>query len=1254
MDRTILLTELRSAIKSIGREDWQIEFREDCPSSDVVLHTNHCVVFFVLIPSSSQIISVHKKAQNEIAALSQRQKASWPRDNNLVFLITDTDFPPMACANARKVVEDRYYCRKFVLHLNGKSLSELLCALPFWPLTPSFHTADISVSFSVKGLLKEFDPELTSDLAAMHPGVDRIAENIVAGKYQLIDQSSSGRKFIARERNELPGIRVTGLDILDFRGIGLIDQKVMPLTSDITIIYGPNGTGKTSIADALEWVVTGNISHVETNRQSCDEPDPIVNLFSTGSTTKVTCHLNNNSSVTRKKDGRKEIRQINGVQSPDDRKIIDHVVGTRVPKGVTPLPIQHLRELFSGTHLLAQHNMRKFLEKTKAAERFDILTKMIGAEEFVRFRDKASSVSKRLEIYLRDLTYESERISSEFKDLKNKVTQSRVEVKDIQNVLSKDRTAIKRIQELIEILEQIGCVFDKELLGCLHKENLDNYIDGIVSYLEPIIESKNKQISELLFKLDNIKQLITPKLKVREEIEELRREISHHNEMISKLQKDHTELIKELKPHVEHREILYKESSEAEFKNKQLLWLSSYYGEYTQLIEQIKENKIKLSNCLAVICKYEKEFHQNEDVLGTILSSLKRTEQNIIGQKEKLSSLNILANRLEEVIINHNKTKHLKENITSISQKIKELQAKLDTAKMQTKGANSLTNNLRGIYEKLSSGHETRHTILARLYELTDLPKCSLCGREFSSIDEAKSTIKQQLFSIPDELADITHRYEKAKKDEGIAIEKEQTIIQELKRTESSLDDHNKQLSAILSKIHGYILECKNISIILPEDNPESWTNIIAESFKIYQVDKLVSEITYLKDQNATVMAQIEKIKQMISTENEGARKIRLEEERLKTRIVNIQTEMMANKIDPQKLPTMKCLSEEIASVKKQLVALNNQLSSQDEQIKPLVTKDKDLKDKITTINEQITCGKKRLNECESIWIEFTSLCQMADVEVNDVHKSIQKRIQAVYDMKVSLGEASNIYLELQQYASLERKYSELHNYLQKQEQLEKELKGKQNKADYLKKWHDRLKILETEVSKQQVSTVGAHLKQLEPTLQLLYTRLNPHPVFGGVKVAVSEENHTLDIHSMTSDEADIKPTIISPSKFFSDAQLNVLAISIFLAGALQQQWSRFRTLIIDDPIQQMDEMNVAAFLDLVRGLAGTYQFIIFTCSRDFYLLALDKLACMNAASSKCFNAYRLEGMAPAKLAVHCDTNTIPKDTSNNIDQIHT
>ncbi len=1238
MDQNKLLTELRSTLKAIDRENWRLESRDDCPSSNAVLHTPHCVVFFVLVSSCSKIETAHKKAQSEIAALSQPRKPSWPRDKYLVLLVTDVEFPLKAQTSARMVIEDRFYCRKFVLHVNGKPLQELLHTLPFWPITPSFLSAETSVSLSVKELLKDFDPELTSNLASMRPGVDGIADKIVEGKYQLIAQSSSGRQFTARESKDLPGIRLTGLDISNFRGIQCIDQKKMPFTADITIVYGPNGTGKTSIADALEWVVTGNISHIDTTKQSPNEPDPIVNLFSPDGTTKVTCYLDNDTFVSRAKDGRKETKQIDGKHEQDNRKVIDHVVGMKAPAGVTPLHIQHLRELFSGSHLLSQHNMRRFLELTNASDRFDTLTNMIGAEEFVRFREKTASVNKRLETTLRDQTYEAEKAQHESKNIENKMRQVRGELKNIQNILSKDHTPTERIQELIEILEQNGCILDKELLIHLQNESTLNHIDGVTSYLEPIITSKKKQVSDLLLKFENLKKSVPQKLKIHKELEQLRKESLQQKEMLSRLQNNHSELTEKLKQQSGIHDNLSKKRYEVETKHKQLSWLNSIHSEYTRSVEQLQEISKTLNSHLAAIRELEKELYQKHDLLGSIQSSLEKTNQQIANKHESLSCLTALSNRLQEMLFNHAEIKKLGEKASKLDQESKDLRSKLNVAKTQAKTAHSLTGSLQHTYEELSAGHETRQTLLARLYELVDSPKCTLCGREFSSVDEAKSTIKQQLTSVPKELTSITHKVEKARKDEENAVAKVRTLSHALEANESSLDDCRKQQAVVFEKVKDFVLECKKLSVILPEDNFNNWTDVITESLAKYQTDELTSEIMRLKDQKALVPAQIVKLQQTISTETTVIDKARHEKERLESYITNTQTEMISHKFDPQKLPSLECLSKELSLVTSRLEATGGQLVEQENLMKPLLVKDKQLRNEIANISERIVHEKKRLNACESIWIEFTSLCQAIDVNVDNIHNSIQTKKQTVLDTKVSLDPADSIFQELQQYALLERKSSDLQHFDEERKRLEKVLKSTQDTVSHLQRWYNRLKTLETEVSRQQAATVGAHLKQLEPILQLLYNRLNPHPVFGSVKVMVDEDSHTLDVQTMTNIEYGSKQIVVSPSKFFSDAQLNVLAISVFLAGALQQRWSRFRTLIIDDPIQQMDEMNVAAFLDLLRGLTGDHQFIVFTCSRDFYLLALDKLTCLNKTKPGRFCAYRLEGVEPAKLKVYCDT----------------
>lgn len=252
--------------------------------------------------------------------------------------------------------------------------------------------------------------------------------------------------------------------------------------------------------------------------------------------------------------------------------------------------------------------------------------------------------------------------------------------------------------------------------------------------------------------------------------------------------------------------------------------------------------------------------------------------------------------------------------------------------------------------------------------------------------------------------------------------------------------------------------------------------------------------------------------------------------------------------------------------------------------------------------------------------------------------ESIRAATQKMEELRQSIAGLEKKVQVLQQVVSMTRLKSDVDALGRTTQDAKQGVEVASENEARFRNWMSHLEKLEAEVVRRQVDVVGTHLQRLEPTMQQLYHRLNPHPIFGHLRIRVKEETRELDVEAEPSvDRERLGDVSVAPSAFFSDAQMNTLAISVFLAGALRQRWSGFNTILIDDPIQQMDEMNVNAFLDLVRGLAGQRQFIIFTCSRDFYLLALDKLDCLNKSKKGTFLAYRLEGVAPAELKVHCD-----------------
>jgi len=64
-------------------------------------------------------------------------------------------------------------------------------------------------------------------------------------------------------------MRLKELTIAGFRGFKL--PKTIPLDADIVVIHGSNGSGKSSIVEALEWLLLGDISRHEcaSSRSGC-------------------------------------------------------------------------------------------------------------------------------------------------------------------------------------------------------------------------------------------------------------------------------------------------------------------------------------------------------------------------------------------------------------------------------------------------------------------------------------------------------------------------------------------------------------------------------------------------------------------------------------------------------------------------------------------------------------------------------------------------------------------------------------------------------------------------------------------------------------------------------------------------------------------------------------------------------------------------------------------------------------------------
>ncbi len=71
----------------------------------------------------------------------------------------------------------------------------------------------------------------------------------------------------------------------------------------------------------------------------------------------------------------------------------------------------------------------------------------------------------------------------------------------------------------------------------------------------------------------------------------------------------------------------------------------------------------------------------------------------------------------------------------------------------------------------------------------------------------------------------------------------------------------------------------------------------------------------------------------------------------------------------------------------------------------------------------------------------------------------------------------------------------------------------------------------------------------------------------------------------------------VDPRLVHSEGQMAALAVSMLCAASLTYPWSRWRALVLDDPLQHNDAIHAAAFADLIGNLVQHkgYQVLLST-----------------------------------------------------------
>ena len=1233
------IEQLKKALSEISDSNWAIEKLEECPTSDLVLRTPCYIAFFAMVEQVELLRDVYRNAQAEIISVRSTKGAKWPRDLNLVLLVGGETHPDPA--SIRELVDDRYVCRKFVICLNGRDIRDALEDLPFWLSGDLLGRAPTLVWAGVQEVVKGYDPGLIADLASYSPGAERVFEKILEGKYNLSSEPLRSEVVTLPRMSPAVRTRLEGLDITDFRGIRRLQWEDMPLSGDVVFIYGPNGVGKTSIANAVEWAITGQVYRLQRapSRSARGGPDPIVNVLSDKGEARVICRLSNCDPVCRvKKRGRPMERLIGFARASDDRAIIDHVVGTKAPSREARLRIERLRDAFRGSHMLSQHDIRQFLEETGPVDRFDILTNMIGAEEFVRFRQKVAAVLWHLNAHVGGMAEQSKSQKRELEDLSMRLRGRKKELERLSQAVTADRTAEDLASELVQGLRSCQCTIDEAAIERANAEPAERRFELVAVHAETVIRSKKVATEDLLVRLKSLEQELQGYIEARTRQEALAAEIASKKSVSEKMLADLQKQEKASRDIQAHLQVLRTKQSEAVRRYADLNWLKDNLPAYRQSQHTLRHIEDSLVGQREELQRVETALEEQQKSLNIKRARLEEVEKTVTSNTIREQALVALLKQLPHVQARRQEAEQLGSREKQLDSQISKLKEQTNSLRREACAMRARLDELQKAYDSEAARYDVLSSFLARLAELVASTECPLCGRHFSSIEEAKNIIHGHISAIPLQLRELARHLGEAKKEADAKQSQVDSIASKIRALEVESEQVRSSKAVVTKAVQEFLAECAALAVTVSVDDATSWQNALEQVLRESEVASMRSEAASLRE---TISKLASRFAEQQNAVDELRRKLvhnEKERTRLITTVQGLEAGMVQRGFEPGSLPEGDRLAAEMLKAQDEAKECSESVAKRETELRIVESATAGLRENLRRADEDVVSKETQFRQYETTCNRFVAACSVIGVDPENPRESIAAVKQKASVLNQSLSGLEEKRQVLQQVAGLGRLRLELDGLKRAEDDIKRQAEARLREESQLRNWISRIEHLETEVLRRQVDVVGTHLKDLEPTTDRLYHRLNPHPIFGKVRIRVDEKTRELYIEAEASVASDQLGDIsVSPSVFFSDAQMNSLAITVFLAGALRQRWSGFNTILIDDPIQQMDEMNVCAFLDLIRSLSGRQQFIIFTCSREFYLLALEKLVCLNKSKQGSFLAYRLEGIAPAELKVHCD-----------------
>lgn len=1187
---------IRDAIQSL----WSVDDGRNVAITDgpemLVLKLPSDIAAFSLFDSHPD--EVYQRTYNGFKQLYRENSREWDR-RTLSFVICRTSEEEKDDRFYASLEQDPLFCRKYVIRSladSDRQRDELL-RLPFFPLRGSDGGA-LQRPQSAQDLLQAAGLSASLARNLVEAGVrspERIATDLREGKEQLpsaICAPRPGHLTLSRPRAHS---RLVSLTVEGFRVYR--DKQTFPLDAPVVVLYGPNGLGKTSFFDAIDYACTGRIGRLNQKRNLSEFARMATHLDKTPGSGCVNVEVRgeegNDSAIWKleRNTGDWSNAWINGDRA--DRKTV--ISKLTQANWLDSAPRQQAYEnLFRATHLFGQDEhelLAAFKKDSVIPEAF--ISDMLALQDYSQGISKAGNVTAQLASYRDQIERELGELRLEAKALDDSIVE--LGASDTEA----EPTPIEKIlHDLRGDLVKLG--LDDNLPPDSPTVNAFSEWQEVLSGEGSATEGLISEVRQLEAELPTYRRLHEESGHVRDRLKQIEGELTS----IAAAEQEATAAL----------EMNAAVASDAE---KRLQQHEMKRQDLRAAAEALRQRDDLTNKITALSAERDRQLLERSEVdvrLAAIEVELSKATSSVSEAAHVASALEAEIGKIKGLLEDFAKFQSDAEALSGVQLRLEEAKRHLQDAESRQSRAEVELRTATSAREAAVPDYERALARQAEMDKLLDSiqahvhdPDCPLCGSAFASVEALLAEIGRKR-SAAQSVSRVTVSFKVLEAEEAKAKDALRVIVSDVKTTASSIKELTTLQASIEARFKSFRERLSTVAAGAPEGTAtetlaavlhglEKKEESAAQSFAAASAGLLAIEQSKAEEssrRNATS-------ERLISLDR-NLQELNDRSGRLGAKIAQNDVSNMGT---PEKIH--EAIAQEDRAIQLELLT-----------IEQLRTARAELSGKRDASANQKTAAEERRREAMS---------SLTDIErsITDFELKLKK-----FDIATAASAAAHLAVR----ERLERRAEGIRAAVDRAGVVLSALKGrdrrlrlaeKRTRAEavkaeiasleaHIRRIKDGVSILtsaERLLKKERQGSIERHIDAYGPMITLIQQRLRSVYGFGGVKLEAQKGE------TKASVEWRKKDVHVQPADFFSDSQKQILMLSIFLAGGLRQTWSGFAPMLLDDPVTHFDDLNAYGFIEMIRGIVstspGSWQFVISTCEEKLFNLMKKKFSSSNA-----------------------------------------